>query len=158
MNPADNNSNLGAYDFEADLEKIDLRELVRRLERAELQVLALKVHRLTLLETSLDGVLVVDARGHILAANMYACQMFGYTLEELQFQSVEILVPEHQRAAHVHHRKGYNLSPKSRPMGQGIAMGLQGRRKDGSLFHIGISLSRVTIEGTPVVCLICTVL
>jgi protein-histidine pros-kinase len=82
--------------------------------------------------------------------------MFGYPRDELLFQIVEILVPEQQRAAHVHHRHGYNLSPKSRPMGQGIAMGLQGQRKDGSLFHIGISLNRISVEGTPVTCLVCT--
>jgi PAS domain S-box-containing protein len=158
MDPSNKITGIPTAELEPDLDSVDLREVVKRLERAELQVLALKVHRLTLLETSLDGVMVVDSRGHILAANSHACQMFGYTHDELQFQIVEILVPEQQRAAHVHHRKGYNLSPKSRPMGQGIAMGLQGVRKDGSLFHIGISLNRVTIEGTPVICLVCTVL
>lgn len=142
----------------SDPDKLDLHQLARRLERAELELLALKVQNLTLLETSLDSVLLVDSVGRILAVNAYTCQMFGYSRDELLFQMVEILVPEHQRQAHVHHRKGYTLCPKSRPMGQGIAMGLQGRRKDASLFHIGISLNRVMVEGTPVTCLVCTIL
>ena len=35
-------------------------------------------------------------------------------------------------------------------MGQGIAIGLEGWRKNASLFHIGISLNRIIVEGTPV--------
>jgi len=142
----------------SELEKIDLREVSRRLERAELEVLSLKVRSITLLEASLDGVILVDALGRILAVNSHAADMFGYEPHELLFQMVEVLVPEHQRAAHLHHRRAYNASPKSRPMGHGVALGLQGRRKDGSLVRIGISLNRISFEGIPVICLVCTVL
>lgn len=38
----------------------DLHEVAARLEWAELELLALKVRSLTLLETSLDGVILVD--------------------------------------------------------------------------------------------------
>jgi PAS domain S-box-containing protein len=149
-------SKIPIIDDPDEVDKVDLRELTRRIENAELQLLRMKVRNVALLDSCLDGVLIVDARGHILAANSHACEMFGYTIDELLFQIVEVLVPDHQRAAHVHHRNGYNLSPKSRPMGQGIAMGLQGRRKDASLFNIGISLTRIIVEGTPITCLVCT--
>ena len=138
--------------------KIDLNQINQRLEQAELELLAIRTKGLTLLESSLDGVIVVDQRGRILNLNSHAAEMFGYSVEQLRYRSVEVLVPPGQRDAHVHHRRAYNLSPKSRPMGQGIAMGLQGCRKDGSLFYIGISLNRISVEGTPVTCLVCTVL
>ena len=138
--------------------KLDLNQINQRLEQAELELLAIRTKGLTLLESSLDGVIVVDQRGRILNLNSHAAEMFGYSIEELRYKVVDILVPPVQRVAHVHHRKAYNLSPKSRPMGLGIAMGLKGCRKDGSLFYIGISLNRISVEGTPVTCLVCTVL
>src|SRR5690348_5262188 len=135
--------------------KLDLRQIVQRLEQTEVELLAMRTKRLTLLESSLDAVILVDQRGRILNLNPHAAEMFGYTIDELRYKVVEILVPPDQRDAHVHHRRAYTLSPKSRPMGQGIAMGLQGCRKDGSLFYIGISLNRISVEGTPVTCLVC---
>jgi PAS domain S-box-containing protein len=138
--------------------KLDLRQIVARLEQAEIELLAMRTESLTLLESSLDGVILIDQRGRILNLNSHAAEMFGYTIEELRYKIVEILVPADQRDAHVHHRRAYNLSPKSRPMGQGIAMGLQGCRKNGSLFYLGISLNRISVEGTAVTCLVCTVL
>jgi PAS domain S-box-containing protein len=138
--------------------KLDLGQIVARLEQAEIELLAMRTKSLTLLESSLDGVILIDQHGRILNLNSHAAEMFGYTIEELRYKIVEILVPADQRDAHVHHRRAYNLSPKSRPMGQGIAMGLQGCRKNGSLFYLGISLNRISVEGTPVTCLVCTVL
>lgn len=139
-------------------DKLNLSQIVQRLEQTELELLAMRTNSLTLLDSSLDGVILVDQRGRILNLNPHAAEMFGYSIEELRYKVVEILVPPNQRDAHVHHRKAYTLSPKSRPMGQGIAMGLQGCRKDGSLFYIGISLNRISVEGTPVTCLVCTLL
>jgi PAS domain S-box-containing protein len=143
---------------EEDGVKLDLNQINQRLEQAELELLAMRTKGLPLLETALDGVILVDQRGRILNLNSHAAEMFGYSIDELRYKVVEILVPCVQREAHVHHRRAYNLLPKSRPMGQGMAMGLQGCRKDGSLFYIGISLNRTSVEGTPVTCLVCTAL
>jgi hypothetical protein len=84
--------------------------------------------------------------------------MFGDELKELMFQIIEILISEEQTAVHKHHRASNNRCPKSRPMGAGVAIGLCGGRKDGWLFSIGISLNCINMEGTPVTCLVCTML
>src|SRR6516225_1948539 len=104
--------------------KLDLNQINQRFVQAELELLAMRTKGLALLESSLDGVILVDQRGRILNLNSHAAEMFGYSIEELRYKVVEILVPPVQRVAYVHHRKAYNLSPKSRPMGQGIAIGL----------------------------------
>ncbi len=44
-------------DFE---DKLELHEVARSLERAEIELAALKVRNLTLLQTSLDGIILVD--------------------------------------------------------------------------------------------------
>jgi PAS domain-containing protein len=56
-------------------------------------------------------------------------------------QSIEMLVPERQRAQHHQHRDDYYSRPKIRRMGSGLD--LYGRRQDGSEFPVEISLSPV---------------
>ena len=76
--------------------------------------------------------------------------LFGYAREELLEEPVEMLVPEPFRTAHVEHRSRYTKNPHTRPMG--VGMELQGRRKDGTLFPIEVSLSPWEIAEGRVVC------
>jgi PAS domain-containing protein len=76
--------------------KLDLNQIVVRLQQAEIELLAMRTKNLTLLESSLDGVILIDQRGRILNLNSHAAEMFGYTIEELRYKIVEILVPADQ--------------------------------------------------------------
>lgn len=95
-------------------------------------------------ESSPDGIVIVDSDGRIRAANPRATEMFGYERRELLGREVELLVPESVRAAHREERGGYADDPKPRPMGVGRE--LQGRRSDGTVFPVEISLSPVRSE------------
>jgi PAS domain S-box-containing protein len=97
-----------------------------------------------LLEAAPNGIIEVDREGRILMLNVAMEKMFGYSREELLGQSVEILVPEEQRTAHTAHREFYWNHPVIRPMGSGLS--LFGRRKDGSIFPVEISLSPVVSD------------
>lgn len=92
-----------------------------------------------------DGVIVVDTDGLIEMANPAVETLFGYRPDELAGQPVEILIPEELRRAHVGFRGGYIGSPRPRPMGAGLD--LHGRRRDGTVFPIDVSLAPVNIEG-----------
>ena len=94
-----------------------------------------------LLESAPDAMVIADQRGKIAIVNHQAERMFGYTLEEMLGNDVEILLPTRFREAHVGHRDGYLESPRVRPMGAGLE--LLGRRKDDSEFPVEISLSPV---------------
>jgi PAS domain S-box-containing protein len=94
-----------------------------------------------LLEAAPDAIIEVDQAGKIVLLNGMTEKLFGYERDELLGQPLEILIPDHLRAAHVHNRTAYISHPTTRPMGSGIA--LQGRRKDGSCFPVEISLSPV---------------
>src|SRR5512140_3994733 len=86
--------------------------------RAELErtrALAERFRRL--IETAPDAIVVVDASGRIVLVNAQTEKLFGYPIDELLGQSIEILVPEGMRGRHVAHRTGFVGTPSARPMG-----------------------------------------
>jgi len=91
------------------------------------------------LEAAPDALVIVNDAGDIVQLNAPAEQMFGYGRTELIGRSIETLVPERYRTAHVDHRAAYHREPGRRPMGAGPE--LYGLRKDGTEFPVEISLS-----------------
>jgi PAS domain S-box-containing protein len=138
----------------------ELKRLGEQLEQSEWDTLKLKVRPLAeaLSAFSSDGVLFVSRRGRILYANQKLSEMFGYTIDELTKHPVEMLIPEDVRDRHPQHRADFMAMAKSRPMGAGIALGLRGRKKNGTEFKVGISLNPGKIDSEPIVFLVCTAL
>ena len=99
------------------------------------------------LEAAPDALIVVDPEGRIAMVNSEAERMFGYSPGDLPGQSVEILVPDRFREGHVAHRADYSKAPRRRPLYSGLE--LWGRRRDGTEFPVGISLSPTEADGGP---------
>lgn len=97
-----------------------------------------------LLECAMVAIVVTDRDGRIVLVNAKTEKLFGYRREELLGQTVEILVPEPLRKAHLEHRTAYLSRPHVRPMGLGVD--LVGRRKDGTEFPAEIGLSFIETE------------
>jgi PAS domain S-box-containing protein len=91
------------------------------------------------LESVPDAVIAADIRGTILLVNRQTEDLFGYPRGELVGRTVEMLMPERYRTAHVKQRDSYFADPKIRPMGANLD--LWGRRRDGREFPVEISLS-----------------
>lgn len=97
------------------------------------------------LETLPDGILLVNSSGKIALANSQVSDLFGYRPDELQGQSVQILVPEIKRETHIGHVAAFLSNPKRRMMG--TVMELSGMRQDGSEFPVDIMLSPMEMDG-----------
>jgi PAS domain S-box-containing protein len=95
----------------------------------------------TLLETTTQGIVSIDAKGRIVTANRALEMMFGWTSGELIDQPLERLVPLPFRDRHGEHRARYFAAPKAQLMAGGLQ--LVGLRKDGSTFPIEVSLNHV---------------
>ncbi len=95
------------------------------------------------LEEAPDAMIITNASGTIVFANLRAGALFGCDRAELIGCAVDSLLPEPLRARHSALRAAYLRRPHARPMGRGLE--LTGRRRDGTEIALEISLS--PIEG-----------
>ena len=96
-----------------------------------------------LFDAAPDAWIIADANGSIVAANELAAPMFGHG--ELAGLQVEALLPERIRERHEGLRRGYAAAPESRAMASGLE--LHGKRADGTIFPVQVSLSPITVAG-----------
>jgi two-component system, sensor histidine kinase PdtaS len=96
-----------------------------------------------------NGIMMIDATGHIAFANAQLLRMFGYVLEELVGRSADMLAPPGSRATLLSLRAQFLASPANRPMG---SVGhLNAQRKDGSPFDVEIGLSPIDTADGPMI-------
>ncbi|WP_428240603.1 sensor histidine kinase [Gynuella sp.] len=91
------------------------------------------------------GVMLIDESGTIVEANDHVCKLFGYSPDEFIGLTVEQLVPEHIRGAHVGLRKAFRRENKMRQMAK-TSSELVGLRKDGSSVPVEIGLAPIELD------------
>ena len=89
---------------------------------------------------SADAALISDTKGRIVFANAASGKLFGYHADELIGANVDQLIPETLREAHQKRLEEYTADSQPRPFSK-QPQGLFGRRKDGSIFPVEISLT-----------------
>ena len=98
-----------------------------------------------LINSTQDAVISMGRDGRIRMFNPAAEDMFGYGRDEIVGQSVSLLMPEPHASRHAEYIARYEQS------GQGYVIGrnrvVTARRKDGVLFPIGITITRVVTDG-----------
>lgn len=90
------------------------------------------------------GIIVTNEAGHIVIANPFLLNQFGYTADEIVGQPVERLIPTRFQHRHVGHREKFQEHPRSRPMG--TSMELYAMRSDGSEFPVEVSLGAYSVD------------
>ena len=93
-----------------------------------------------LFEQSTLATIIVDKDGGIIMANPFALNLFGYQLDELRQQKIEILIPQKYRQNHVKYREKFEESPQNRPIGNNQI--LYAQKKDGTNFPVEICISK----------------
>lgn len=97
-------------------------------------------------ESAPNSMVMTDAVGRIVLANLETERLFGYSRQELLGQLVEILVPDRFKLKHPGYRQEFFNRPEARSMGMG--RNLSGRRKDGHEFPVEVGLNPIdTKEG-----------
>jgi two-component system, LuxR family, sensor kinase FixL len=99
---------------------------------------AREAHLRSILQTVLDAMVVIDARGIILEFSPAAERLFGYTADEACGQNVKLLMPQPYRVEHDGYLERYRATGERRIIGIGrVVVGL---RKDGSTFPMELAV------------------
>jgi PAS domain S-box-containing protein len=94
-----------------------------------------------ILARATEAALIVNESGTVLFATDQACHVLRYAPGELRGLSVELLIPERFRLAHIGHRLRFTDDRRTRPMGAGLE--LFALCKDGSERRADLSLNPV---------------
>ncbi|MDH5407750.1 MAG: PAS domain S-box protein [Gammaproteobacteria bacterium] len=98
----------------------------------------------SVLENMLDGVIVIDEKGTIQSINPACEKIFGYSSDELIGQNVKMLMPNPFHDEHDGYLSNYLNTGKAKIIG--IGRQVQGRHKNGSIIHLGLGISEITIN------------
>ena len=89
-----------------------------------------------------DAIIITDINSRILLVNNQTITLFGYPMDELMGNSIEIVIPERYREAYYKYQKAFIDEIETRP---GISLPLNGIRKNLREIPIEIALSPVKI-------------
>jgi two-component system sensor kinase FixL len=98
-----------------------------------------------ILNTTTDGVIVIDAKGSIEAFNPGAERLFGYPAAEVIGRNVSVLMPSPDHERHDGYVARYLDTGEARIIGTGREV--TGRRRDGTLFPVRLAVSEMRIGG-----------
>lgn len=100
---------------------------------------------LTLIDTAVDGIVVIDVAGDIQVFNPACVRLFGYMPEEVLGKNVAMLMPAPYRGLHDHFIGQYVKTGSAKIIG--IGREVVGQRKDGSTFPMYLSVGDGMLHG-----------
>jgi PAS domain S-box-containing protein len=96
------------------------------------------------LNSAIDGILLIDENGEIVDTNPASEKIFGYAESELIGKNVGLLMPAPFEFEHAGYIKNYLRTGKAKVIG--IGRETVGQRKNGSIFPIDLSVSEVMYD------------
>jgi PAS domain S-box-containing protein len=122
-------------DLEAEVgaRSADLRQSTARLK--------------SIIDSAVDGIIVIDARGRIEAFNRGAERLFGYQESEVIGRNVNMLMPSPYHEEHDGYLARYLKTGTAKIIG--IGREVTGRRRDGTNFPLHLSVGEMSVGGEP---------
>lgn len=99
----------------------------------------------SIIESAVDGIVVIDSQGHIEAFNPAAERLFGYVEHEVVGRNVSMLMPPPYRDQHDRYLQRYIQEGDARIIG--IGRDVQGMQQDGTVFPLHLSVGEMSIDG-----------
>lgn len=100
-----------------------------------------------ILNAAADGIITINPKGIIESVNKAAEKIFGYQGEEMKGMRVSMLMPPPHDVLHNEYIDRYLKTKKPKVIG--IGREVKGRRKNGSLFPLELSVSEANLKQGP---------
>src|SRR5665213_2931836 len=107
------------------------------------QLISSETHLRSIVESAVDGIIVINARRAIDAFNRGAERLFGYAASDVLGQNVNILMPAPYHDEHDGYLARYMHTGEKRIIG--IGREVTAKRKDGTTFPIQLSVGEVSV-------------
>ncbi len=121
-----------------------IRDITER-KRAERELMASEARLRATIEGAVDAIVTIDESGAMLSLNSAALRLFGYELAETIGRNVKMLMPEPFHGEHDRYLSEYQRTGEAKIIGSG--RDVSGRRKDGSIFPLELTISEATNGG-----------
>jgi two-component system sensor kinase FixL len=109
--------------------------LHKDLSQQELEELALRLN--SVIETAIDSIITIDARGRIDSVNPAVTKLFGYTEEELMGKNVKVLMPSPDKDRHDQYIHNYRTTREAKIIGIGREVTAQKKRRHSISYSAG---------------------
>lgn len=102
----------------------------------------------TVLDTLVDGLIIIDRRGRVQVYNPASEKLFGYRPDEVIGNNVKMLMPPEIEREHDQYLVNYQKTGIRKIIG--ISREVVGQRKDGSTFPMHLAVGEATHLGEPI--------
>jgi two-component system, LuxR family, sensor kinase FixL len=99
----------------------------------------------SIIQSAVDGIVLIDTRGRIEAFNRAAERLFGYTEADVLGRNVSMLMPSPYQEEHDGYLARYLATGDAKIIG--IGREVTGRRRDGSVFPLHLSVGEASVGG-----------
>ncbi|MBI2061514.1 MAG: PAS domain S-box protein [Nitrospirae bacterium] len=118
---------------------------IRRLDREVRDIERSEAHSRAIVDTAVDGIIIIDEHGTIHSVNPAARTLFGYDTPEMVGRNVKMLMPEPMHTEHDDYVRRYVETGHAKIIG--IGREVVGRRKSGEIFPLDLAVSEMRAEG-----------
>ncbi len=98
-----------------------------------------------LLHAAVDAIITIDIDGNIQSMNRSAETLFGYSFQDIAKRNIRCLMPEPWASEHDDYIRRYRATGEKKIIG--IGREVEGKRKDGTVFPIHLSVSEYMVSG-----------
>jgi len=128
---------------------LEILEAFRRVlagtVKAEAALRDSEARQQAVLQTAVDGIITIDARGSVASFNPAAERLFGYSADEVLGHNVNMLMPSPDREAHDGYLARYLQTGERKIIG--IGREVRARRRDGTTFPVRLAVSEMRLDG-----------
>lgn len=121
----------------------EIGDLARAFDQKTMDLATNEAKLMAIVDNTVDGMITIDEHGTVETFNRACEDIFGYGSDEVIGQNVKMLMPDPYHTEHDGYLKHYHSTGERKVIG--IGREVEGRRKDGTVFPLDLSVSDVNI-------------